>query len=203
MLELADYLRERGFLEDNLLYNAFSVIDRKDFVLEEHRERVYDDVPLPIGYGQTISQPQVVAFMFDLLELRKDHEVLDVGIGSGWTTALLAETAKEGRVTGIEKIPEIYEFAVRNLQKYSFLQKGKVEVFLGDGKEGKKEKAPFDRILVSAADTGFELPSKIKGQIKEGGRVVIPIKSSIFVFIKKGDVFEKSEYPGFSFVPLV
>lgn len=202
MSNLADYLKERGFLKNSLLYNAFSIVDRKDFVPEDYKDYAYEDTPLPIGYDQTISQPQVVAFMIDLLDLKEDHRVLDIGFGSGWATALLAETVKKGKVIGIEKNPDVYKKGVSNLEKYNYFKEDRVEVFLGDGRDGCSEKGPFDRVLVSAADTGFDFPKKIKPQLKKDGKIVIPINSSIFVFTKKEKDFEKKEYPGFSFVPL-
>ena len=170
MSNLADYLKERGFLKNSLLYDAFSRVDRKDFVPEDYKDYAYEDTPLPIGYDQTISQPQVVAFMLDLLDLREDHHVLDIGFGSGWATALLAETVKKGKVIGIEKNPDVYKKGVGNLEKYNYFKKERVEVFLGDGRGGCSEKAPFDRVLVSAADTGFEFPEKIKPQLKNEGK---------------------------------
>jgi len=203
MSKLADFLKERGYLEKEGIYEAFKNVDREDFVREDHKAQAYDNIPLPIGSGQTISQPQVVAFMIELLDPQKDDVVLDVGSGSGWTTALLASIATEGRVVGIERDPEVYEFGKNNLKKYNFLKEEKVKLFLGDGKKGRKEEGPFDKILVSAADKGFDFPSKIKDQLKDEGRVVIPIKSSIFLFTKRGEDFERREYPGFSFVPLV
>ncbi len=203
MINLANSLKGKGFLEKKENYDAFCKIDRADFVPEDLEEHAYQDAPLPIGSGQTISQPQVVALMIDLLSPKKGETVLDIGFGSGWTTALLAEIVKEGRVVGIERVPEVYEFGKKNIEKYGFIKNGMVEVFLGDGKKGKKERGPYDGILVSAADKDHSLPPKLKNQLKEEGRIVMPINSSIFLFTKKEGKLEKEEYPGFVFVPLL
>ena len=181
---------------------AFQRIDRSDFVTEKEKKDAYKDIPLSIGYGQTISQPLVVAFMLEILDLREGDKVLDVGFGSGWTTALLAFiVGSKGEVIAIEKIPEVYEFGKRNIEKYSFLKSKRVEVFCGDGKEGRRDKAPFDRILVSASAKD-DLPISLKEQLKVGGKAVSPIGSSVFLFLKKEEGFETVEYPGFLFVPL-
>ncbi len=203
MKELIDYLKGKGFLERENVYNAFSEIDRKDFIPEELKKYAYEDMPLSIGYGQTISQPQVVAFMIKLLSPEREQTVLDIGFGSGWTTAILAEIVKTGKVIGVEKVPEVYNFGKKNIEKYNFINKKTVELFLGDGRKGKADKGPYDRILVSAADRAKDLPQNLTDQIKDGGRIVIPIDSSIFLFIKKKGIFQWEEYPGFSFVPLV
>jgi protein-L-isoaspartate(D-aspartate) O-methyltransferase len=203
MKPLVKYLKEKNLLKDKFIYEAFLKIDRKDFIPEKEKENAYQDRPLPIGFGQTISQPQVVAFMLGLLSLQKGDCVLDVGFGSGWTTALLAEIVGNGKVIGIEKIPEIYETGKKNVEKYSFIKKGVVEVFLSDGRKGKEEKGPYDGILVSAADKSYDFVTGVKNQVKEGGRIVIPINSSVFLFTKTKKGFKKKEYVGFSFVPLV
>ncbi len=210
-MHLPEYLKEKAFLKENALYEAFCKIDRVDFVPEAKKKFAYQDLPLPIGSGQTISQPQVVAFMLKLLDVKKGNTVMDIGFGSGWTTALLAflvsngnEVKKnKGLVCGIELVPEVYEFGKKNIEKYNFLKKGVVRLFLGDGREGKKENAPYDCILISAADRDKKLPIKLIKQLKDGGRVVMPINSSIFLFIKEGSSFKEKEYPGFSFVPLI
>lgn len=200
-MEIASYLEERGIIKKKNIVRAFSRVDRKDFVPEQEKDHAYRDMALPIGYGQTISQPQVVGFMLELLAPEEGQKIMDVGFGSGWTTALLAEAVGEGRVVSLEIVPEVYEFGVKNISKYNFLKKGVVKVFCKDGREGMPEEAPFDGILVSAAEQK-ELPRALYEQLKIGGRIVIPIGSSVFLFIKNDKKWEKREYPGFSFVPL-
>lgn len=200
---LINNLISSGYLKTPRIIDAFRKIDRADFVPDNLKDEAYVDAPLPIGHGQTISQPLTVAFMFELLQPEPGDKILDIGYGSGWTTALLAEIVGEkGRVYAIERIPELYEFGKRNIEKYNFVERGLVECACADGTKGWSEKAPFDKILASAS--ARELPQAWKEQLKIGGRIVAPIEWSIWLFIKKGEgEFEKFEYPGFSFVPLI
>jgi protein-L-isoaspartate(D-aspartate) O-methyltransferase len=200
--ELVNYLKERGVLKTKEIINAFLKIDRKDFVKEEYKEQAYFDTPLPTLMGQTISQPYVVAFMLELLQPQKGQKILDIGFGSGWTTSLLAEIVGEnGKVYGIEVVPEVFEFGKKNIEKYNFLQKGIVEVFLMDGSKGFPEKAPFDRILVSAASK--KIPEEMILQLKDGGILVIPDFEGIWKVEKINGKIEKEYHYGFVFVPLV
>jgi protein-L-isoaspartate(D-aspartate) O-methyltransferase len=200
--ELVSYLRELKVLKNKEIIDAFLKIDRKDFVKEEYKDQSYFDTPLPTLMGQTISQPYVVAFMIELLEPKKGEKILDIGFGSGWTTSLLAEIVGEnGKVYGIEIIPEVFEFGKNNIEKYNFIQKGLVELFLKDGSKGLIEKAPFDRILVSAA--AKKIPENLIFQLKNGGILVIPDFNGIWKFKKINDKIEKEYFDGFVFVPLV
>jgi protein-L-isoaspartate(D-aspartate) O-methyltransferase len=200
--ELANYLKERGVLRTKEIIDAFLKIDRKDFVKEEYIDQAYFDTPLPTLMGQTISQPYVVAFMLELIQPQKGQKILDIGFGSGWTTSLLAEIVGEnGKVYGIEVVPEVFEFGKKNIEKYNFLQKGIVEVFLMDGSKGFPEKAPFDRILVSAASK--KIPEEMILQLKDGGILVIPDFEGIWKVKKINGKIEKEYHYGFIFVPLV
>jgi protein-L-isoaspartate(D-aspartate) O-methyltransferase len=200
--ELVNYLKERGVLKTKEIINAFLKIDRKDFVKEEYKEQAYFDTPLPTLMGQTISQPYVVAFMLELLQPQKGQKILDIGFGSGWTTCLLSEIVGEnGKVYGIEIVPEVFEFGKKNIEKYNFIQKGIVEVFLMDGSKGFSEKAPFDRILVSAASK--KIPEEMILQLKDGGILVIPDFEGIWKVEKINGKIEKEYHYGFVFVPLV
>jgi protein-L-isoaspartate(D-aspartate) O-methyltransferase len=200
--ELANYLKERGVLRTKEIIDAFLKIDRKDFVKEEYIDQAYFDTPLPTLMGQTISQPYVVAFMLELIQPQKGQKILDIGFGSGWTTSLLAEIVGEnGKVYGIEVVPEVFEFGKKNIEKYNFLQKGIVEVFLMDGSKGFLEKAPFDRILVSAASK--KIPEEMILQLKDGGILVIPDFEGIWKVKKINGKIEKEYHYGFIFVPLV
>ncbi len=143
-------------------------VPRHDFVPEELRDSAYANRPLPIGYGQTISQPLIVALMSDLLLLSPDHVVLEVGTGSGYHAAVVAGLA--GRIHTIEIIPPLAETAARRLARLGY---DNVEVRSGDGYYGWAEAAPFDRILVTAAAT--HVPPPLIEQLKPGGRMVIPI----------------------------
>jgi protein-L-isoaspartate(D-aspartate) O-methyltransferase len=201
--ELIENLIRDGYLKTPLIIEAFRKIDRKDFVINGFKEYAYVNEPLQIGYGQTISQPLTVAFMLELLRSQPGDKILDIGSGSGWQTALLAHCVQpNGKVFAIDRIPELVEFGKKNVAKYNFLEKGIVEFVCGDGSRGFEKQAPFDKIIVAAA--AEKIPEALKKQLKINGRLVIPIKSSIWLFVKKSDDnFEKQEFPGFAFVPLI
>ncbi len=196
--ELSLYLQERDTLTSPLLIESFNAIDRKDFVPSAFHEQAYEDYPLSIGEGQTISQPFTVAFMLELLELREEDRVLDIGCGSGWTTALLAHAVKKGSVTALERIPQLLILAQNNLDKYSF---NNIHLELAGTTLGLPGQT-FDKILVSAA--AEELPFELVEQLNPGGIMVIPIQNEITVIYKKeGQRFEKKDFYGFRFVPLI
>src|SRR3989344_9281320 len=193
-----------GYLKSPLLIEAFRAIDRKDFVPRGEEREAYGNYPLPIGWGQTISQPLTVAFMLELLELSPKQRVLDLGYGSGWQTALIAyAVGKDGKVFALEVVPELAEFGKKNIAKYNFTKKGTVECYTKNGKDGLKEKAPFDRIIVAAA-LPDKIPQSWKEQLADGGIIVTPVKNSIVKLRKQGaGTFSEEEYPGFAFVPFV
>ncbi len=209
-MNLIDSLIEQGYLKTPRIIESFRKIKRIDFLPEALKDSAELDQPLPIGKGQTISQPLVVAFMIEKLQPQPGDKILDIGSGSGWTTALLAEiVGKKGKVFSIEIIPELKEFGEKNITKYNFIKKGIVECICADGSKGYPNISSrqeliqgFDKILASAS--AEKLPESWKKQLKIGGRIVAPINSSIWLFIKKTEKdFEKIEYPGFVFVPLV
>lgn len=160
-------LRARGIVDTRVL-EAMLRVPRHEFVPESVREQAYEDHPLPIGEGQTISQPYVVALMLELLQLAPSDRVLEVGAGSGYATAVLAELA--GQVFAIERhsVLAVSAGAVLKALGYS-----NVQLMTGDGSEGLQEHAPYDAILVSAAP--LELPSALVGQLRESGRMIIPV----------------------------
>lgn len=202
-MDLVEKLTRQGRLRTERIIQAFREIERKDFVPEGKKDLAGLNRPLSIGEGQTISQPAVVALMLELLSPEKGDEVLDIGSGSGWTTALLAEiTGRKGRVTGLEIVPELVEFGTKNLSRYNFIGEGRAEIIRANGKEGYEKRAPFDRILVSAeAD---KIYSAWKTQLRVGGRIVTPVGKSIWKLEKEGqNKFNKEEHKGFVFVPLV
>lgn len=196
---VAKLIRE-GYLKSSQIIEAFLTIDRTDFAPLEYRGEAYGDYPLPIGWGQTISQPATVAFMLELLQPQAGDKIMDAGSGSGWQTAILASIVGEkGSVYAVERISELCELGQRNLRKYDFQN---ISFLCKDATKGWPEHAPFDKIIAAAA--GYEIPPAWLEQLKIGGRVVAPVKSSIWLYIKKSETeFEKREYPGFAFVPLV
>ena len=203
MGKLANDLIRKGYLKTDLIADAFFEISRVEFVPKEFEREADVDIALPIGYGQTISQPVTVAIMLELLDPRRGNKILDVGSGSGWTTALLSYIAgKEGKVIAMETNKFLLEMGKNNAEKFSYVSKGIAQFVHGDGSQGFLEEAPYDRILVSASAEYF--PEELKKQLKIGGKMVIPILHSIWYLEKKGeDDFHKEEYPGFSFVPLI
>jgi protein-L-isoaspartate(D-aspartate) O-methyltransferase len=197
--ELIDHLIKRRVLVTRSIIDALSKTDRINFIRPEDLNRAYMDNPLSIGYGQTISQPYTVVFMLELLQPEKGNKVLDIGSGSGWTTALLAYIVqKEGSVLGMEKASDLVKFGKSNIEKYNFTNAKIVQ----SGEELGKPEEQFDRILVSAA--AREIPHELVDQLKIGGRMVIPVQSSIYKVDKVSeDQVEKDENYGFSFVPLI
>ena len=195
---LIKYLIFTRHLFSSRVIEAFYEVNRSDFVREECIDDAYYDMPLSIGYSQTISQPQVVSLMLEILDIHEEHEVLDIGAGSGYTTALLSKiVGNNGFVYGIEKVPQLVDFAKKNISKYQVKNALILEAKDDLGIKGKK----FDRILVSAS--AKDLPYELIDQLKIGGKLVIPIKKSIYVIEKKEDSLVHDEYRGFSFVPLV
>ena len=207
-MALIDNLIKDGYLRTPAIIAAFRKIKRADFIRPEDKELAELNEPLPIGYGQTISQPLTVAFMLELLTPQDRETILDVGSGSGWTVALLASiVGNQGKVYGLEKIKALADFATSNVGKYNFLRKGIVQIFCTDGYLGLPQAAPFDKIIVAAA--AEEIPNKLLEQLKIGGKLVIPVgnpyeSQTIEMIAKIGpNKYNKKSYPGFIFVPLV
>jgi len=202
-MALIDSLIKDGWLKTPRIIEAFKEIKRADFMPDNIKQLAEVNEALPIGQDQTISQPLTVAFMLEHLQPEAGDNILDIGSGSGWTSALLAQiVGSNGKVTAIEIIPELKEFGEKNVAKYKFIEKGIVEFICTDGSKGYKKRAPFNRILASAA--GSKIPKAWKEQLKIKGRIVAPVKNSIWILIKKSKKeFEETEYSGFAFVPLV
>jgi protein-L-isoaspartate(D-aspartate) O-methyltransferase len=204
---LIDYLIEQDRLKTERIISAFKKIKRIDFLPEDMKDLSEIDEAMPIGFYQTISQPSVVAFMLEELQPELGDKILDVGSGSGWTSALLAEiVGSKGKVISLELVPELREFGEKNVSKYNFIKKGISEFICADGSKGYSKEAPYDKILASAAAN--KIPDFWKEQIKINGRIVAPINNSIVVCTKKQSAdgkieFEEKEYPGFVFVPLL
>jgi len=199
--ELIRQLRdERQVLKTPALLAAFEAFDRADFVPEDYKPEAYEDYALPIGFGQTISQPTTVAFMLELLDVNKSEQVLDVGSGSGWTTALLSNLASQkGKVVGVEVIPELVEFGQKNIAKYDIKN---AEIFPAGDEMGYAKGGPYDKILVSAS-AEESVPEELLIRLKPGGTMVIPVGQSLFQIKKIAeDDIRSREFPGFSFMEL-
>ena len=203
MEELVNTLIDRGHLKTPALIEAFRKIDRADFVPLSEKHRTYFDIPLPIGYGQTISQPSTVVFMLEQLQPQKGDKILDVGSGSGWVTALLAQIVGiSGEVYALERIEALKAYGEKNIAKYNFIEKGIVKCFCADGTNGWPTRAPFDKIIVSAS--AEKIPWPLKEQLKINGRMIISVLNSIWLITRKSeDQFEECEFSGFAFVPLI
>jgi protein-L-isoaspartate(D-aspartate) O-methyltransferase len=185
---------------DDRIEEAFEAVDRAKFMPADVRHLASYDQAVPIGYGQTISQPYTVGLMLKWLNPQPGDKVLDIGSGSGWTTALLVHlVGPKGQVYAVERIPELVEFGRRNVEKAGF----KNVEFSTVGEElGLPEEAPFDRILVSASADEFQ--EELMEQLCVNGKLVIPVQSDILEITKtskKGRDVRK--HPGFVFVPLL
>lgn len=179
---------------------AFAKINRLDFVRPEHIDLTDYDAPLPIGFGQTISQPTTVRMMLEWLEPEPGNKILDVGSGSGWTTALLANiVGSKGMVYAVELIPELVEFGRDNCQQLGIKN---VRFYQAKKAYGLPSRAPYDRILVSAA--AEHLPKDLLDQLKIAGKLIIPVRHDILEIEKLANgQLETDVHPGFVFVPLV
>lgn len=200
--KLVEQLIIQGILKSPHIIRAFSRIDRADFMPKNLKHLAATDHAFPIGFGQTISQPTTVAFMLELLQPEKNQKVLDIGSGSGWTTALLAELVGEkGKVYALEIIPQILEFGRDNVRKLNLTN---VEFSLANGSIGWIKKAPFDRILCSASAP--KIPLTLKKQLTPFGRLVLPVgdMAQSLILIKRAQNlhFTETRYPGFVFVHL-
>jgi protein-L-isoaspartate(D-aspartate) O-methyltransferase len=174
-------------------------VPRHEFVPEKYINRAYGDYPLPIGEGQTISQPYIVAIMTELLELKEGDKVLEIGTGSGYQAAILGEITRE--VYTIEIIGKLAGKAKNTLlsQNYDY-----IKTKVGDGYFGWEEYAPFDAIIVTAAPS--HIPPPLKKQLKDGGRMIIPVGmpgayQTLWQVRKSGEKFEMNNVMGVSFVP--
>lgn len=200
---LIDELIAERVLKTPAIIKAFQAIDRADFVPASLKDRAYDNGPLAIGEGQTISQPLTVAFMLELLQPQAGQIILDIGYGSGWQTALLAEIVGEpGHVVALEIVPELCAQGRENITRYHFIERGIVEMYCQNATGGWPARAPFDRIIAAASAT--EIPMAWKEQLKTGGRIVAPVGTSLVRLGKTEDgTWKEEEFPGFVFVPFV
>jgi protein-L-isoaspartate(D-aspartate) O-methyltransferase len=193
-------IASRG-LSDKRVLQAMREVPREEFVLDSMRKSAYDDGALPIGQGQTISQPFTVAFMCEALRVQPDDTILEVGTGSGYGAAVLSRLARI--VHTVERIPELAQQARERLERLGFHN---VTVHLADGSLGVADAAPFDGIVVTAG--AERLPQAYLDQLAEGGRIVIPLgrtpnNQSMFRFTRQDGEVTVDDLGGFAFVPLI
>jgi len=198
---LEDQIIKRG-IEDQRVLDVMKVVERHKFVPERYSESAYKDGPLPIGYGQTISQPFIVAFMTENLKLKSSHKVLEIGTGSGYQAAVLSELCDH--VYTIEIVNALANESTERLEKLGYKN---ITVRSGDGYKGWPEEAPFDRIMVTAAPE--EIPELLIEQLAEGGIMVIPVGKQyeiqyLWVITKEvGGQIKKEKILPVRFVPMV
>ncbi|EMD1719358.1 MULTISPECIES: protein-L-isoaspartate(D-aspartate) O-methyltransferase [Providencia] len=198
MKELLAQLRQQGIHDERLL-DALSQVPRERFVDEALSHKAYDNIPLPIGYGQTISQPYIVAKMTALLAIKPEDHVLEIGTGSGYQTAVLAHLAKH--VFSVERVKSLQWTAKRRFKQ---LDLHNISTRHGDGWEGWQSKGPFDAIIVTAAPS--EIPPRLLQQLKDGGRLVLPVgdkDQALKLITRRGNDYHANVVEKVRFVPLV
>jgi len=195
---VAEQIRARG-VHDARVLAAMTHVPRERFVPHALRSEAYEDHPVSIGHGQTISQPYIVGYMTEALRLEPAHRVLEIGTGCGYQTAVLAELARE--VFSIEVVPELAERARRTLEALGYTN---VHFRVGDGYEGWPEHAPYDRIIGAAA--AADVPSALTAQLEDGGILVMPVGTAyqeLRVLQKQGDTLATLATLPVRFVPMI
>lgn len=197
--ELVTSLRLKG-IADEFLLQAMTKVEREKFVSSVMKPNAYKDIALPIGYGQTISQPFTIAIMTEALQIKKGDKVLEIGTGSGYQAALLFQMG--AKVFSIERHIDVYNEVLKRFEKLGF----RVHCKCGDGTLGWDAYAPFDKIIVTAGSPG--IPETLKKQLAINGRMVIPVgnmsSQTLKVLTKTApDEFEIEDIPQFAFVPLI
>jgi protein-L-isoaspartate(D-aspartate) O-methyltransferase len=197
--QLIERLQDRG-IRDLEVLRAFDTIARHDFLPESVRHRAYEDAPVPIGFGQTASQPSLQALYMQILEIGSKDKVLEIGTGSGFQTAVLAQLAD--RVYSVERIRDL---ATRAREALDALRISNVAILVGDGTIGWSRYAPYDAILVAAG--GPEIPQPLMDQLADGGRMLVPVGprnvQRLVLVRRHGDRFEQEEVLDCTFVPLL
>ncbi|MDD3089167.1 MAG: protein-L-isoaspartate(D-aspartate) O-methyltransferase [Candidatus Omnitrophica bacterium] len=191
-------IKARG-VSDLRVLEVMKKVPRHLFIPENIRHLAYEDYPLPIGWGQTISQPYIVGFMTEAAGISSSDKVLEIGTGSGYQAAVLSELA--GSVYTVEIVEELAALSVKTLAERGY---GNVHVRYGNGYEGWPEEAPFDVIMVTAAPPGF--PEKLMSQLKEGGRMVLPVGTAyqqLYVVERTPSGFKKTPVLNVRFVPMI
>ncbi len=201
---LVDDLKHRGYVSSKAVERAMRRVPREEFLPDGLRGEAYVDTPLPIGEGQTISAPHMVAIMSEQLDLSSGLKVLEIGAGSGYHAAVCAElVSPDGHVWTVERITSLAKFAEDNLKKAGYAEW--VTVVIGDGTNGLAEHAPYDRIFVAAGAP--QIPKPLTDQLAEGGKMLIPLGGRYYQdlvrIIRRNGALEKVNLGGCVFVPLI
>jgi len=191
--ELLIYLRGQGFSQK--VISAFEKIKREDFVPDEYKKYAYENTPILLTNNETTSQPFTIAFMLDLLELKKGNKVLEIGSGSGYVLSLLHELTK-GEIFGIEVVKELFE------RSRKILKNRKIKIIYGNGIRESDKHAPYDRILVSAAARNDGVIYELAKQLKDNGIIVASVRDKVMKLEKERNKLAQLDFPGFLFVPL-
>ncbi|GAB7013907.1 protein-L-isoaspartate(D-aspartate) O-methyltransferase [Halolamina salina] len=196
--ELVQRLRDRGTIERDVTAEALRAVPRHEFVPEDRRREAYRDRPLPIGEGQTVSAPHMVAVMVDRLGLERGDRVLEIGTGCGYHAAVTAEVVGEGNVFSVEYVPELADQARETLDRLGY----EIAVRTGDGHEGWPEHAPYDDAYLTCA--AEQVPSAIVEQVRPGGRVLAPVggprQELVRLTVRENGRTERETFGGVRFV---
>lgn len=202
-LRLVEDLVREGIIKSERVKRAMLSVPREEFVMPEYRSMAYEDRPLPLFAGATISAPHMVAMMCELIEPRPGMKILEVGTGSGYHAAVCAEAIeRKGKVYTVEIVKELAIYAAQNIERLGYW--GVVEVYHGDGRRGLEKFAPYDAIIVTAAAKA--IPDALAAQLKEGGVLIIPIQEGLgqvlVKAVKRGGRLDKRVITYVLFVPL-
>lgn len=194
--QLIEHLRKQNFSDK--IIQAFEKVKREDFISNEDKDLAYEDIPVFLGVNSaTTSQPYTIAFMLDLLELKKGQKILEIGSGSGYVLALMSEITR-GEVYGVEIMKELVERSKKVLREYK-----NIKVIHKNGKNGLLKFASFDRILISASCPNIDTVKSLTKQLKNNGIIVASVKDAVYKVVREGENIKYEKYPGFVFVPLV
>lgn len=195
--KLVEYLVGTGYLKNKRLIDAFLATPREYFVPDRYNKYAYVDEPLPIGYGQTISAPSMVAIMLELLDLRPKQKILEIGCGSGWNAALMAKMVMPGKVYSTEIQPELVAYAGKNMKKTGIEN---IEIIESDGSLGLEKHKSYDRIVFSCSIK--DIPQELLKQLNINGKLMAPVGNILTIINKTIKGYEKTTHGGCVFVKL-
>ncbi len=193
--ELVEHLKKKGFSLS--VIEAFGKVNREDFLPEHLKLYAYEDISLPLNDESSISQPSTISFMLELLNIKENQKILEIGSGTGYVLALISKISPSSDIFGLENNMKM---AAESLRRFE--NEKNIHIFPKNGANGFPEKKPFERILISASCPDIATAYNLVDQLSPEGIMVAPVKDSIFQIKKSSAGIEKTEFPGFSFVPL-